>query len=93
MLAVTTVIHGDPDVRSGELVFIGTRVLRLEWYPRLSHGRPDARAPWRRIGLGEGVHGRELDQDISVVNWLRGARSGGSQRSFQQWVDARASAS
>ena len=38
MPAVTTVVHSDPDILSGEPVFVGTRVLLLE-PDRLSRGR------------------------------------------------------
>ena len=61
----------------------------IEWYPRLAHGRPDERAKWELIGEGEGIHWPDLDEDISVEGILAGARSGESQRSFQEWLDRR----
>lgn len=48
----------------------------LEWFPRLRNAAPAARANWRLIGLGEGIHWPEVDEDISVLGLLagRGAR-------------------
>ncbi len=64
----------------------------LEWYPRLSYATAVERGNWRLIGRGEGIHWPDLDEDISVDNLLSGARSGESQRSFKQWLEARPSA-
>ena len=65
----------------------------LEWYPRLVQGSVAERGHWRIIGRGEGIHWPDLDEDISVDNLLAGARSGESQRSFNQWLESRARAS
>lgn len=46
----------------------------LEWFPRLFSGSPAARANWRLIGRGEGIHWPELDEDISVLGLLSGKR-------------------
>lgn len=46
----------------------------LEWFPRLRDGSPSARANWRFIGLGEGIHWPDLDEDISVLGLLSGKR-------------------
>jgi hypothetical protein len=62
----------------------------LAWYPRLGYGTPAERAHWRLIGLGEGVHWPDLDEDISVDNLLSGARSGESAQSLTQWMATRA---
>ena len=62
----------------------------LAWYPRLWHGTFDERNDWRLIGDGEGIHWPHLDEDISVENLLLGRPSGGSQRSFKQWLAGRA---
>jgi len=64
----------------------------VTWYPRLATGTPFERSNWRFIGRGEGIHWPDLDEDISVENLLSGARSGESQRSFKQWLAARAPA-
>ncbi len=46
----------------------------LEWFPRLRDGSPGARANWRLIGIGEGIHWPELDEDISVLGLLSGRK-------------------
>ena len=35
------------------------------------------------------IHWPDLDEDISVENLLAGRKSGESQRSFKQWLEAR----
>jgi len=68
----------------------GRRVsVPLAWYPRLLHGKPKERACWRLIGRGEGIHWRDLDEDISVDNILSGQPSGESQSSFKKWLAKR----
>ena len=61
----------------------------LAWFPRLAHGTAVERTNWQLIGRGEGVYWPDLDEDISVDNLLNEARSGESNRSFQQWLAAR----
>jgi hypothetical protein len=61
----------------------------LAWYPRLLYGTPEERNNWRLIGKGEGVHWRDLDEDISVENIVFGKPSGESQRSFRRWLEKR----
>ena len=61
----------------------------LTWYPRLLHGTPEERRNWRLIGNGEGIHWRDLDEDISIEGLLLGKGSGESQSSLQRWLDAR----
>ncbi|MBI5653159.1 MAG: DUF2442 domain-containing protein [Chloroflexi bacterium] len=65
----------------------------LAWYPRLFNGTPEERNHWRRIGDGEGIHWRDLDEDISVENLILGKPSGESQRSLKQWLEQRAARS
>ena len=62
----------------------------LAWYPRLLHGTSGDRNNWRFIGENEGMHWPELDEDISVKNIILGKPSGESQKSFQRWLDDRA---
>ncbi len=62
----------------------------LAWYPRLMHGTLEERNHWRLIGKGQGIHWIDLDEDISVENIVFGQPSGESQRSFKQWLEARA---
>jgi hypothetical protein len=38
----------------------------LEWFPRLRDATDEARANWRLIGRGQGIHWPTLDEDISV---------------------------
>ena len=42
----------------------------LEWFPSLRDASPEARAHWRLIGQGVGIHWEELDEDISVAGLL-----------------------
>ncbi|MDP2919669.1 MAG: DUF2442 domain-containing protein [Dehalococcoidia bacterium] len=61
----------------------------LAWYPRLLHATPQERSNWRLIGIGQGIHWNDLDEDISVENLLTGRRSGESQSSLKRWLEAR----
>lgn len=62
----------------------------LAWYPRLVHASVAERANCRLIGGGRGIHWPDIDEDVSVENLLAGKPSGESQKSFQQWLRARA---
>lgn len=42
----------------------------LEWFPRLRDATPAARANWRLIGGGVGLHWPDLDEDLSVAGLL-----------------------
>ena len=44
----------------------------IEWFPRLRDAMPAARANWRLIGRGKGIHWPDLDEDISVRGLLDG---------------------
>lgn len=46
----------------------------VAWFPRLRDAAPAARANWRLIGHGEGIHWPDLDEDISVLGLLAGRR-------------------
>ncbi len=50
---------------------------------------PEERGNWALIGGGQGVHWPGLYEDISVENLLAGRKSGESQRSFKQWLEAK----
>ncbi|MCB2184692.1 MAG: DUF2442 domain-containing protein [Desulfobulbaceae bacterium] len=63
----------------------------LVWYPRLMHGLHDERQNWRLIGKGEGIHWKDLDEDISVKGLLAGVPSLESQESFKKWLEMRKS--
>lgn len=69
-----------------------TVLVPLAWYPRLLHGTSQERNHWRLIGMGEGVHWPDLDEDISVEGILAGLPSGESQTSFKNWLARRSSA-
>lgn len=45
----------------------------LEWYPRLAHASPEARAHWEICGAGYGIHWPAIDEDLSTEGLLRGA--------------------
>jgi hypothetical protein len=61
----------------------------LGWYPRLEHASPAERANWRLIGIGQGIHWKDIDEDISVEGLLAGKPSGESQNSFKKWLQSR----
>ena len=61
----------------------------LAWFPRLLHGAAGERANWRLIGVGEGIHWPDLDEDISVEALLAGKGSQESQRSLAAWAESR----
>jgi hypothetical protein len=44
----------------------------LAWFPRLLHGAPEQRRHWELIGLGQGIHWPDLNEDISVAGILAG---------------------
>lgn len=46
----------------------------IAWYPRLEKATAAQRANWRLIGLGEGIHWPDIDEDISVLGLLAGRR-------------------
>jgi hypothetical protein len=43
----------------------------LAWFPRLLEASAEARADWRLIGRGQGVHWPQVDEDIAVATLLR----------------------
>ena len=61
----------------------------LAWYPRLVHATSAERRNWRLIGVGQGIHWPDLDEDISVEGLLAGSPSGESQESLKRWLEAR----
>jgi len=72
------------DLEDGRTVLVPT-----SWYPRLDHGSPEEREHWRLIGLGEGIHWPDLDEDISIEGLLQGRPSGESQESLKRWIESR----
>lgn len=61
----------------------------LAWYPRLTHATQQERDNWRFIGIGQGVHWPDLDEDISIEGLIAGRKSGESQTSFKRWLEAK----
>lgn len=61
----------------------------LAWYPRLVHATPAERRNWRLIGVGQGIHWPDLDEDISIEGLLAGRPSRESQASLKRWLAAR----
>ena len=45
----------------------------LTWFPRLLDATDSQRRNWRLIGLGQGIHWPDVDEDISVASLLRAA--------------------
>ena len=46
----------------------------LAWFPRLRDASDTERANWRLIGIGEGLHWPDIDEDISILGLLAGYR-------------------
>jgi hypothetical protein len=63
----------------------------LAWYPRLLHSTSEERKNWRLIGKGQGIHWKDIDEDISVEGLLAGKPSGESQNSLRRWLEERRS--
>lgn len=42
----------------------------LEWFPKLRSASIEQLKKWRFIGDGEGIHWKELDEDVLVANLL-----------------------
>ena len=42
----------------------------LEWFPKLRNASENELNNWRFIGEGEGIHWKELDEDILIENLL-----------------------
>ena len=78
------------DTLSVDLTDGRTISVPLAWFPRLLHGTRDERNNWRLIGRGDGIHWKDLDEDISVEGLLAGRPSGESQTSFKKWLATRA---
>lgn len=63
----------------------------LEWYPRLAHATAAERDHDKLLGHGSAIGWPDLDEHLSLQSILAGRSSGESQRSFQRWLDSRAS--
>lgn len=47
----------------------------IDWFPRLAQAGAQARAHWRLIGEGDGIHWPDLDEDLSVEALMSGVRA------------------
>lgn len=65
----------------------------LAWFPRLVYATPKERDNWQLIGKGQGIHWKDIDEDISVEGLLLGRASGESLVSFKKWLSKRQSRS
>ena len=63
----------------------------LAWFPRLVYSTRKERNNWELIGKGQGIHWRDIDEDISVEGLLLGKPSGESLASFKKWLNKRQS--
>ncbi len=61
----------------------------ITWSPRLAHATPAEREHWRLIADGQGIQWPDLDEDISVRHLLEGRKSAESEKSINQWLNAR----
>ena len=72
-------VASEVNVTDDELIVTlvdGRRIaVPIVWFPRLLNATPEARANWRLIGDGIGIHWPDVDEDISVTGLLRGLPS------------------
>jgi hypothetical protein len=61
----------------------------LTWFPRLLHASIKERNNWELIGKGQGIHWKDLDEDIGVEGLLAGRHSNESQASIKRWLQKR----
>ena len=76
---VQQALASDVHVTDDELIVVlvdGRRIAApIVWFPRLLGASPAARANWRLIGEGIGIHWPDVDEDISVNGLLKGIPS------------------
>jgi hypothetical protein len=61
----------------------------LAWYPRLLHGTKLERENNELIGDGEGIHWKDLDEDVSIEGLLAGRPSAETDASLSNWLAKR----
>ena len=61
----------------------------IGWYPRLAYATDEERTNWTIIDEGDGVHWRDLDEDVSLEGLLAGHASRESQASLRRWLEGR----
>jgi hypothetical protein len=82
-------VHTTEETLTVELSDGRTISVPLGWFPRLEHADPEERMNWRFIGKGQGIHWKDLDEDISVEGLLAGKPSAESQTSLKKWLQSR----
>lgn len=70
-----------------------TILVPLAWFPRLTYATREERNNWELIGKGQGIHWKDIDEDISVEGLLLGRASGESLASFKKWLNKKQSQS
>ena len=77
------------DTLSVELSDGRTLSVPASWFPRLTHATPAARANWRLIGNGTGIHWPDSEEDLSIASLIAGRPSLESSRSLSRWLASR----
>lgn len=70
LLARATAVQCDDTMLHVQLADGRELSVPLTWFPRLLHATPEQRANFEFIGLGEGIHWEQIDEDISVASLL-----------------------
>lgn len=65
----------------------------IGWHPRLAHATAEERGNWTLMDEGQGIHWRDLDEDVSLRGLLVGQGSRESQASLKRWLAARSEGS
>jgi hypothetical protein len=63
-------VHCTDDVLRGRLADGRELSVPLEWFPRLRSASAAARAEYRLVGGGIGIHWPQLDEDLAVAGLL-----------------------
>ena len=51
----------------------------LWWYPRLQNATPRQRDAWEILPFGDALHWDEIDEDLDVIGFLKGAKAPGAK--------------
>jgi len=68
-------VHVDECALTVDLMDGRTISTPLFWYPRLANATQVQRENWELCGAGQGIHWPDIDEDLSTVGMLRGARA------------------
>jgi hypothetical protein len=58
----------------------------LAWYPSLAEASPPERSAWDLGGIGEGIHGPDLDHDLSIEGLFAGAKELPGLVEYTRWI-------